>query len=245
MMVGLFVLSWSLFFRLNLNDVMSSLRLAGATGYTATVEALDPGTDLPVLHWTEADGTDRSGIADPDDDYRLGESVRVLDYSSPACWTWETYDDRRDDLTGMVVFLFAIPGAAIVGYLVHRRRRWLGVLRITRSFRTVGRVMEVYEFGNRKGLKVDLQGQTVYVPLLRDQFVTALTSLDVLEPLAPEGGRIIPFRVSAAGRIVWPGGPYRMRLLPVGVIVSRVLWVCGPPLLTLAVHLFTAPIAPC
>lgn len=124
-------------------------------------------------------------------------------------------------MSGMVIFLFLVPAGAIAG-------------RITGTFR----------LGHRTLLRVDLQGRTVYVPLMRDQFLAALTSLSALKPVQGRG-RFVVFRVSAADRTVWPSGPYRIRLLPAGAIVGRVLWVCGPPLLTLAVHLFRAPIAPC
>ncbi|WP_345473611.1 hypothetical protein [Actinoallomurus oryzae] len=243
LVAGLLLLSWALYLRLNLSDMESTLRLARAPAYTATVQAPAPETHAPTLVWTDKDGAVRYGTADRDDPYRPGERVRVLEYSTFTCWTWETYDDRRDELIGMVLFLFAVPGAAIVGYLIHRRRRWLGVLRAARSSGTEGRVLGTYRFGHRTGLKVDLGDRTVYVPLMRDQFVDALTSLDALRPVRG-GGRFVVFRVAAAGRTVWPGGPYRTRFVPVGAIVRGLLWV-GPPLVTLAVHLSTAPISPC
>lgn len=78
------------------------------------MQAPDPETHAPTLVWTDEDGAVRYGTADRDDPYRPGERARVLEYSTFTCWTWETYDDRRDDLIGMVLFLFAIPGAAIM-----------------------------------------------------------------------------------------------------------------------------------
>jgi hypothetical protein len=245
LMVGLFLLSWALYLRWNLDAMVNTVRLAAAPAYTATVEPPDPGSDLPVLHWTDADGAERYGLPDAADDYRPGEKVRVLEYSAPTCWTWESDQDRQDDVSGMVVFLFVLPAAAIVGYLVHRRRHWLAILRTARSRSTAGQVVALYELGHRKGVKVDMGVRAVYVPLLHDQFVTALTSLDALQIRHLPGERFITFHVAGTDRVVWPSGPYRRRLVPVVGIVGRLLWIGGPPLLTFAVHLFTAPLSPC
>ena len=245
LMVGLFLLSWALYLRWNLDAMVGTVRLAAAPAYTATVEPPDPGSDLPVLHWTDADGVDHYGRPDAADGYRPGTKVRVLEYSAPTCLMWESDQDRQEDMSGMIVFLFALPAAAMVGYLVHRRWRWLAILRVARSRLTAGRVVALYDLGDRKGVKVDMRGSPVYVPLLPDQFVTALTSLDALQVRHYPNERFITFHVAGTDRVVWPSGPYRRHLVPVAGIVGRLLWVGGPPLLTFAVHLFTAPLSPC
>lgn len=248
LMVGLFLVSWAVYLRLNLDAMASSIRLATAPAYTATVRPPDPGTSAPILVWTDDDGAIRFGVADPGDPYRPGEHVRVLEYSSSTCWTWETDNDRGDDLFGMVVFLFALPAGMLAGYLAYRRVRWSGLLGLTLAHRRAGHVTGTYRLGHRTGLTVDVDGRTVYVPLLRDQFVTALPSFDALVPVNPDHGRTMVFRVAGTDRIVWPAGRCRTRLLPVAGIAGvavHVLWVAGPPLLTLAVRLFTAPITPC
>ena len=128
--------------------------------------------------------------------------------------------------------------------MLFRSRRWKALVGASRSPATAGKVTGSFRLGHRTLLSVDLWDRTVHVPLMRDQFLATLPSLNALKPVRG-GGRFVVFRVSGADRTVWPSGPYRIRLLPVGAIVGRVLWVCGPPLLTLAVHAFTAPVMPC
>jgi hypothetical protein len=246
-MVLLFLASWSLFFRLTLNATVNELRLARAPQYTAVVEPEISGGHghALLLHWTGANGTVRYGTADPEKHYRLGQNVRVLDYSTATCRQWETADTAPVNVGAIVSAIFLIPAAAIIAYVLYRRRWWLSVLRSTKSRRYRGRVTGAYELGHQKGLTVDLDGETVHVPLLRDQYVTALTSLDALKPLWTDEGRAIPFLLPSAGRVVWPAGRYRHRLVPVEAIVGRVLWVGGPSLMALVVHLFQMPISPC
>ncbi|MFD0683611.1 hypothetical protein [Actinomadura fibrosa] len=244
-MVGLFLLSWVLYLRLNLDAMVDTVRLATAPEYTATVEPPRPGGDLPVLHWTGAEGVERYGRPDASDGYRPGEKVRVVEYSAATCWTWESDEDQLDDVSGMILFLFVLPAAAITRYLVHRRRHWLAVLRAARAGLTAGQVVALYEFGRRKVVTVDLGTRRVYVPLLNGQFVNALTSLDGLQVQRLPDKRFIAFRVAGTDRVVWPSGRYRRRMVPVADVVARLAWVGGPPLLTLAVHLFTAPLSPC
>jgi hypothetical protein len=45
-------------------------------------------------------------------------------------------------------------------------------------------------------------------------------------------------------RIVWPSGRYRRTLRAIDPI-ARVLFACGPPLLTPVMHFFRAPVPPC
>jgi hypothetical protein len=244
LMLGLFLLSWTLYLRINLSDMAETIRLARAPQYTATIQAPDQSTGLPVFFWIDRYGAYRYGLGDDEDHYRPGDKVPVREYWTPGCWTWETGEDRSDDVIGMMVCLFLIPAGAAAGYLFHRHGRWTGLMAASRSPAISGQVTGTFRFGHRTLLSVDLQGRTVHVPLMRDQLVAALTSLSALKPVRG-GGRFVAFRLVSAGRTVWPSGPYRTRLLPVGAIVGRVLWVCGPPMLTLAVHLFRAPIAPC
>jgi hypothetical protein len=44
---------------------------------------------------------------------------------------------------------------------------------------------------------------------------------------------------------VWPSGRFRRWMLPVGAIAARVLFLAGPGLLSLVVHLATAPVSGC
>jgi hypothetical protein len=46
-------------------------------------------------------------------------------------------------------------------------------------------------------------------------------------------------------RIVWPSGRYRRTLRAIDPITARVLFACGPPLLTPVMHFFRAPVPPC
>jgi hypothetical protein len=246
-MVGLFLLGWLLFFRLTLSDTVSELRLMRAPHYTAVVERETPGVGGSplLLHWRQADGTDRYGTVEAEDQYTLGQHVRVLDYTTPTCQSWTTAREESGILPTIVGFLFVIPVAAIVAYVIHRRRWWLRVLRSTEDHRPGGRVTGMYEFGHRQGVTVDGGGRPLYVPLLRGQFVTALTSYDSLKPLQAHQRNVIPFRVAGTDRIVWPSGQCRRHLVPYGPIAVRLLFFGGPALLALAVHLATAPVAPC
>jgi hypothetical protein len=242
-MVGLLVVSWLIFVRLNLADIVSDLTLVRSPKYTAVVET-DPLRGGLVLHWREADGSDRYGALEPGDHYTLGQRIRVLDETN-ECGAWTTVDEESGAVPGIVFFFVVLPLGLVTGYLIHRRSWWTDMLASTEGRLARDTVTGVYTFGLRQGLTMEKEGRTVYVPLLHGQLVTVLESLSVLKPCVGLRPKAVAFRVAGTGRVVWPSGPYRRHLVPWGPIALSLLWVFAPSLLALAVHLTAAPVTPC
>lgn len=254
-MLGFFLVSWLVFVRLTLKETVLDLRLATAPRHTAVVEQDLTGQNTLILHWTGDNGLPRYGKPDGTEHYAEGQHVAVVEYDGAACWTWTTPDEADTDVRVAGICLAGIPGALVIAYLVRRRRRWQGLLQAAErppGWGVGGSVLfpqpEIVgwvEPGGRPCLRVRLNGRVGYVPLLRGQFVTTLDPRHDLTPLTAARPNLVVFRVAGTRRVVWPGGRFRRWTPPVGAIVTWVLFLGGPGLLSLVVHLTTAPISGC
>ena len=227
------------------------------------------------LHWVRSDGTDGYGTIEAADGYRLGRRVRVVEYTSAPCGRWTTAEDAEILPEVVALGLFGVPAAGILTYLYRRRLWWRRLSESAATRRAVGRVTGVRAYGRRQVLDVELAGRTVRVPLLGGQFVPDPESRDALVPLAPAertsllrglwgdrvtwpkeadphhfvppppSGRVLTFRVAGTDRVVWPSGPSRGHRVPYGALAMGALWICGPLLLALLLHVFAARAGAC